>query len=386
MPPGAATARVLHQPVCAMLGCHYPLVLAGRGAPALAGAWIDAAAGAGCFALLAPDALALDPFALPALRGALARLSTATEARFGLDLAACADPDALRELLALAATLRTAAVCLPAGAPAALWAHCQAAGLPALCRVARPDQARAAQQAGAAILLAEGVEPAQLPELVAAAGLPLLAALDDASGAGLASALSLGAQGGVLALHAAPPDLKPALGALLAEAARRLGAGQWPAPRPQLSSPVCYAEEFERAHRDSIARQPLLNVLDTLLEAERAGARTALALLRGMDAADPLAATLHTVHRDEVHWCGMLMSAIRHLGATPGTRTGDFYAKVMAVPSLPGRLALLNRGQAWVVRKLQELAPRVDDEVLREALQNMLAAHQRNIAQMEGQL
>jgi hypothetical protein len=51
----------------------------------------------------------------------------------------------------------------------------------------------------------------------------------------------------------------------------------------------------------------------------------------------------------------------------------------MATNGLPARLALLNRGQGWVVRKLQALLPNVRDDQLHAGLRAMLEAHLANI-------
>lgn len=406
MPAPGAAARVLYQPVCSLLACRAPLLVCAGGPPKTAAAWLAAVSQAGGFGLLAPGAATAAQWSQ-----ALAPLCAEGGAGFGLDLdtalagtaagsPAC-DPTPWYALLDLAVALRLPAVCLPAICPAAgpsqAWERCRAAGLRVLCRVDGAAQALAATQAGASVLIARGAGAAQLSFVLAASALPVLVPLcgpgpgagsgAEAGAAALAGALSLGAQGGVLAPDAQAMAALPAwLGALLADAALRLGADLWPAPRPQLSSPVCYAEAFEDAHRDAIAPEALLEALQTLLRAERAGARAALALLRTVEQGTALADTLQAVHRGEVRWCGMLMAAVRHLGATPDAATGAFYARLMAVPDLQGRLALLNRGQAWVVRELDGLVPRIADAVLREALQDMLAAHARTIALVERQL
>jgi len=51
----------------------------------------------------------------------------------------------------------------------------------------------------------------------------------------------------------------------------------------------------------------------------------------------------------------------------------------MAIADADERLAFLNRGQAWVVRKLDDLLPRVRDDVLHAALSEMKASHSHNI-------
>jgi nitronate monooxygenase len=93
----------------------------------------------------------------------------------------------------------------------------------------------------------------------------------------------------------------------------------------------------------------------------------------------PLRSLIEAVHRDEVKWCVMLGHAIRELDATPGSLTGAFYEKAMAIADIPERLAFLNRGQGWVVRKLRELLPMVNNPAIEQSLTEMLAAHEVNI-------
>jgi nitronate monooxygenase len=58
----------------------------------------------------------------------------------------------------------------------------------------------------------------------------------------------------------------------------------------------------------------------------------------------------------------------------------------MALQDLPARRAFMNRGQRWVVRKLQALLPRVIDPQLQAGLGAMLAAHEANIARVTAAL
>lgn len=154
--------------------------------------------------------------------------------------------------------------------------------------------------------------------------------------------------------------------------------------RVEVSSPVCYADELDAAYREAGDRDALQAALNELLEAERAGARITLRSAAETD--DPALQRLVTdIHRDEVRWCGVLIDAIQSLPATPSTRTGAFYERAMAVPDLDARLALLNRGQGWVVRKLQALLPRLGDTHIHGELTAMLMSHQQNIARVNAQ-
>jgi len=126
----------------------------------------------------------------------------------------------------------------------------------------------------------------------------------------------------------------------------------------------------------------VLSALNELLEAERAGARVAMETGRSISAPD-LAALVDDIHKDEVRWCSMLMRTIKTLGAMPSSATGALYGKAMAIADLDDRLKFLNRGQAWVVRTLQVLIPRITDPSARAELTGMLRAHHHNIGRVE---
>jgi hypothetical protein len=113
--------------------------------------------------------------------------------------------------------------------------------------------------------------------------------------------------------------------------------------------------------------------------AERAGARVTLKSAREAGAG-PVAKLLWTIQRDEARWCAMLIRHIKTLGETPSAKVGAFYNKAMAIADLGERVAFLNRGQGWVVRKLREMLPRVRDDRLHADLAEMLQSHEANIA------
>jgi len=148
------------------------------------------------------------------------------------------------------------------------------------------------------------------------------------------------------------------------------------------SSPVCYAHEGSDIYMGFATRDELVAALNELLEAERAGARATLRRHRPADDRE-MAAFLVKVHGDEARWCGMLSAAIRMLGGKPSRRCGAFYGKVIAIADPAERLAFLNRGQAWVVRKLDALTPRVRDEALHASLREMADSHRENIGRTD---
>lgn len=125
-------------------------------------------------------------------------------------------------------------------------------------------------------------------------------------------------------------------------------------------------------------KHELLANLNELLEAERAGARVTLETARQSPHAGIVELMQHIQH-DEARWCAMLLRRIRDLGGTASPRMGAFYEKAMAIDDIAERIAFLNRGQGWVVRKLRELIPKVQDASLSADLHHMLSSHVANI-------
>lgn len=122
----------------------------------------------------------------------------------------------------------------------------------------------------------------------------------------------------------------------------------------------------------------LVAALNELLEAERAGARVTLETARHSHH-PAIVELMQHIQRDEARWCAMLLRQIRELGGTASPRMGAFYEKAMAIDDVAERIAFLNRGQGWVVRKLRELIPKVQDASLSADLHHMLSSHVANI-------
>ena len=94
--------------------------------------------------------------------------------------------------------------------------------------------------------------------------------------------------------------------------------------------------------------------LNELLEAERAGVDTLSRLFP--EARGPEMQKLFEAVRDDEAWsCAGLVRSIKTLGGTISEKKGDFAEKVMREPTLAARLRLLNRGQGWVVKRLDGL-------------------------------
>ncbi len=125
--------------------------------------------------------------------------------------------------------------------------------------------------------------------------------------------------------------------------------------------------------------------LNLLGEAERAGGRILHELTEQASSLE-LREMLKKVGHDEGYYAGELAAHVRRLGGTPSTKTGDFVDKVRAVADFRGRLDLLNRGQRWVIRKIEENVPGVSDDHLRAFLAVMAEGHRVNIGALEDAL
>ena len=149
--------------------------------------------------------------------------------------------------------------------------------------------------------------------------------------------------------------------------------------RREPSSPACLAHEADDAYMGYATKDEIAAFLNELLEAERAG--TGVALKSGEVAAGTkFAGLLRDVHHDEARWCAMLLRQLKALGVPASTKIGAFQEKAMAIEGLPERIAFLNRGQGWVVKKLREMMPKVRDDALHRDLADMLRSHEVNIA------
>lgn len=131
--------------------------------------------------------------------------------------------------------------------------------------------------------------------------------------------------------------------------------------------------------------QQLESFLNTLGEAERAGGRV-LHELTELAGSFELRELLKKAGHDEGYWAGELAAHVRRLGGTASNQTGDFVDKVRAVENFRAKLELLNRGQRWVIRKIEENLPSMRDEPLRAFLRVMAKGHQANIGALEDAL
>jgi nitronate monooxygenase len=132
-----------------------------------------------------------------------------------------------------------------------------------------------------------------------------------------------------------------------------------------------------------MTRADLGALLNELLEAERAGARLLSAWMTEAAPGSVLYERLREVQRDEARNCAVLIHHLLDAVALPSGLTGEFYDKGLRVQDWETRLALLNRGQGWVARRIAGALPRLGPSEARDALQEMHDSHLANIARCE---
>lgn len=115
--------------------------------------------------------------------------------------------------------------------------------------------------------------------------------------------------------------------------------------------------------------------LNALLEAERAGAKLLAAWVDELPATSSLGEELRGMQRDEARNCAVLIHLLLEAGIRPSTATGEFYRKGLAIRGWHERLEFLNRGQAWVARRIAAALPGVPTPQDRRLLEAMRDSH-----------
>jgi nitronate monooxygenase len=197
---------------CELLGCEHPVVLAGMGGVARS-ELVAAVCEAGGFGFLG---MVREPAEL--IEREIAAVRSRTSRPFGVNLIpAATEPALLRRELAVCLAARVHAVALFWDLDPGVVAELKGEGVLVVCQVGSVAEARAAEAAGADIVIAQGLEAgghvrgltalsALVPDIASAVAAPVLAAGGVVDGKGLAAALIWGAQGvvvgtGFLATH-----------------------------------------------------------------------------------------------------------------------------------------------------------------------------------------
>ena len=194
----------LRTPACDLLGCEYPVVLAGMGGVARS-ELVAAVTEAGGFGFLG---MVREPPSL--IRREVEAVRRLTSKPFGVNLIpAATDQELLEQQLVTCIELGIPVVALFWDLSIEIIGRLRDAGILVVCQVGSSKEGEAAQRTGAQILIAQGVEagghvrgtiPLEvlLPEIIAASDVPVLAAGGIVDGGDLANALRAGAQGVVI--------------------------------------------------------------------------------------------------------------------------------------------------------------------------------------------
>lgn len=197
-------SEALHTPLCTLLGCRLPLVLAGMGGVARS-ELVGAVTEAGGFGFLG---MVREPVSLIASEVAAVRRLSARP--FGVNLIpAATDPELLRAQVDCCIELRVPVVGLFWDVVPDVIERLRNAGILVVHQVGSVADADLAQEAGAAALIVQGIEagghvrglrplPELLAQVLAVAQVPVAAAGGIADGVDVARVLSLGAQAAVL--------------------------------------------------------------------------------------------------------------------------------------------------------------------------------------------
>lgn len=151
----------------------------------------------------------------------------------------------------------------------------------------------------------------------------------------------------------------------------------------EVASAPCLMGEMAGAYFGYLEPAEVIDLLNLLLECERAGAQGVHGLV-AKAAGEEAKAALRDIAQDEARFCAMLSRHVERLGGTPTRAVGAFLGKLEALPDLDAQLRLLDRGQGWVADKLRESLPKIADAALVRDLKDMLDVHERNIERARG--
>jgi nitronate monooxygenase len=196
--------NMLRTPVCEVLGCQYPVVLAGMGGVARS-ELVAAVTRAGGFGFLG---MVRELAAL--IEDESRKVRELVSGKFGVNLIpAATEPDLLDAEIAACIALAIPVIALFWDIQPAIVRRLKNAGAVIVYQVGSVEEAKQAEKAGVDILIAQGCEAgghvrgtepltSLLPKVVAASRLPVLAAGGIVTGEDLFKVLSMGGQGAVI--------------------------------------------------------------------------------------------------------------------------------------------------------------------------------------------
>ena len=127
----------------------------------------------------------------------------------------------------------------------------------------------------------------------------------------------------------------------------------------------------------------LVDFLNRMLEAERAGARALVVFMDDWPRHGPEWQTLRKVHDDEAHNCALIGEQLKRRGRDYSHATGEFYGKAVAVNGARERIGFLVKGLRWAIREFEQALPRIDDAAVKQLFQGMRERHLRSATTCE---
>ena len=119
-------------------------------------------------------------------------------------------------------------------------------------------------------------------------------------------------------------------------------------------------------------------LLNELLEAERAGAKLLSAYLDELVPGSFEWKAIREVQCDEARNCAVLIHLLLEAEAIPTVGVGSFYERGLGIRNWRERIEFVNRGQAWVARRLATAIPRAPERA-RSMLRRMHDSHMSNM-------
>ena len=127
----------------------------------------------------------------------------------------------------------------------------------------------------------------------------------------------------------------------------------------------------------------LIDFLNRMLEAERAGAKALVVFLDDWPRHGAEWNTLRKVHEDEAHNCALIGEQIKKRGRDYSHATGAFFQKAIAVSDKKERIRFLIKGLQWAVREFDAALPEIQDTPVRDLFRGMRERHTRSISACE---
>ena len=146
-----------------------------------------------------------------------------------------------------------------------------------------------------------------------------------------------------------------------------------------VSSSPCMVGDTDPAYHGFTPLETLIEQLNTLLEAERAGALVCAKSLK--EAPDEITRRLlESLRECETRSCRGLLHSLQVLGATASKNIGAFHDKAMSITDMHARLHYLLRGQQWIENHINEWLPGVANAQVHAQLLAMRDDHVEGIA------